>query len=104
MKHRATVASITAGAIAIALMTFLFAPVMYWGTFPGDQLGLGYCVGKGCLIGCCFHTQSYPVYRSLGCELLEFGIMFSPAWGNGIRGLRSGCSLGIIMPPQLQSR
>ena len=77
------------GVVGVAVFSglFLFAPVMYWNSYPDAFFGSGGCTGT---IPCMY--QSHAIYRSLGCETLGIGDLYSSAWGSGYQGLRLGCA------------
>jgi|GEM_PF-2346689 hypothetical protein len=98
--RRVKKAAVVGIAVAIALVFFL-APVSYWYTIPVGRI---VCHQLGPLEGGCpvalFETTA-PVYRSLGCQTMGIGVLYTrippPDWagffGNWSNwsGLHLGC-------------
>jgi len=69
------------GVAVIALLVFLFAPIMFW-----------YDATAPLIVNP--NSPSLPVYRSLGCAAIGFGDLYSPHWF----GLSLGCQVQFPFP------
>ena len=76
---------VIAGAVFVALLAFFivffFVPTMLWYNATGDPIATA-------------NPNSYPVYRSLGCATIGFGVIYSPGWF----GVTFGCNIQSQFP------